>query len=378
MVRSAPGAVLGSGDVTSDRKREHLDIVSTEAAEAERAAGWDDVHLVPVALPEVSLDEVDLATSLAGVRLAAPLVISSMTGGHGAAAVVNGRLALAAQELGIALGVGSQRAALRDPRLRPTYAVVRRNAPDALVIGNLGICQLIPQGDEPAFGPTEIDAAVEMVRAQLLAIHLNVVEELIQTEGDRATTGLFTALEKVIDACPVPVMVKETGAGLDGDTARAVVAAGAAVLDVGGAGGTSFARVEGIRAASRGDARGARLGTTFADWGIPTAASILECRGLGVPVVATGGIRTGLDAAKALALGADLVAIGRPALVAARQGAAALRRLLEGILEELRVAMVLCGARTPDLLRERPPVLTGVTLAWQEQRAARHSPPGAT
>ncbi len=259
-------------------------------------------------------------TSLTGVELSAPLVISAMTGGHGAAAVVNGRLAHAAQELGIALGVGSQRAALRDPRLRPTYAVVRKNAPDALVIGNLGICQLIAQGEEPAFGAAEIDAAVEMVGAQLLAIHLNVVEELIQPEGDRVTTGLFAALEKVIEACPVPVMVKETGAGIDGDTARAVVAAGAAVLDVGGAGGTSFARVEGIRAESRGDARGARLGTTFADWGIPTAASIVECRGLGVPLVATGGIRTGLDAAKALALGADLVAIGRPALVAARQG----------------------------------------------------------
>ena len=152
MVRSGPGAMLGSGDVTSNRKREHLDIVSSEVAEAERAAGWDDVHLVPAALPEVSLDEIDLTTSLTGVELSAPLVISAMTGGHGAAAVVNGRLASAAQELGIALGVGSQRAALRDPRLRPTYAVVRRNAPDALVIGNLGICQLIAQGDEPAFG----------------------------------------------------------------------------------------------------------------------------------------------------------------------------------------------------------------------------------
>lgn len=356
------------GDATADRKREHLDLVTARAAEAVRSAGWDDVHLVPAALPEVSLVELDLTTALAGVELAAPLVISSMTGGHGAASVVNGRLARVAQELGIALGVGSQRAALADPRLTPTYAVVRRNAPDTLVIANLGACQLVSQRDRFPFGAAEIERAVDMVGAQLLAIHVNVVEELIQPEGDRTTSGLVAAVKDVVGLSPVPVMVKETGAGLDGATARAVVEAGVAVLDVGGAGGTSFARVEGIRAGAVGDTRGARLGATFADWGIPTAAAILECRGLGVPVVATGGIRTGLDAAKALALGADLVGIGRPALVAARQGIDTLRTELIGLLDELRVAMVLCGATRPGELARRPPVLTGLIRAWWEQR----------
>ena len=355
----------------ANRKREHLDIVASAAGAPPPTAGWDDVHLVPMSLPEVSLHEVDLSTTLAGVPLAAPLVISGMTGGHGAAAVVNGRLATVAGRLGIAMGVGSQRAALRDPQLVPTYSVVRRNAPEALVIANLGVCQLVGQGNAPPFSADEIEAAVAMVAGQLLAIHVNVVEELIQPEGDRVTTGLVEAVGKVVAASPVPVMVKETGAGIDAETARAVVDAGASVLDVGGHGGTSFARVEGIRAQAMGDPRGSRLGETFADWGIPTAASILECRGLGVPVVAAGGIRTGLDAAKALALGADLVAVGRPALVAAQQGVAALHDELEALLEELRVAMVLCGARTPDRLRDRPPVLTGPTLAWAEQRGRR-------
>lgn len=353
------------------RKRQHMEIATSESAQGTADPGWNDVHLIPSSVPEVSLTDLDLETFFLGHRLRAPLVISSMTGGHQAALEINRALAGAAEELGMAIGVGSQRAALVDPSLEPTYAVVRETAPGALVVANLGVCQLVGQGSTPALTAEQVERAVEMIGAQVLAIHLNVVEELIQTEGDRHTSGLAGALAELVERVSVPVLAKETGAGMSRETAALLVEAGVAALDVGGAGGTSFARVEAIRAAERGDGRGVRLGETFAAWGVPTAASILEARDLGVPLVATGGIRSGLQAAKALALGANLVGLGRPALVAALEGSDRLREELELFLEELRVAMVLTGSRSVGDLPRSQPVLTGFTRAWLDQRGNR-------
>jgi isopentenyl-diphosphate delta-isomerase len=350
----------------SERKRDHVELALSEASQSGVAPGWDDVALVPAALPGVSPADVDLGTGLLGRRLAAPVVLAGMTGGHPDAAAINAALGAAAQRLGLGVGVGSQRAALVAAELAPTFAAVRHRAPDALVIANVGACQLVAQGDTPPLDRAGIHRLVAMVGADALAVHLNVVQELVQTEGDRSFGALGEAIARLVDTAAVPVVVKETGAGIDGATAAALAAAGVAAIDVGGAGGTTFARIEGARAARAGDRRGARLGRTFADWGIPTAASVLEVRAAGVAVVATGGVRTGLDAARALALGATAVGIGRPAIVAALRGEEALVDELGLFLEELRTALVLCGARRAGELPA--PVLTGRTRDWARQR----------
>jgi isopentenyl-diphosphate delta-isomerase len=321
---------------------------------------------VPAALPGISPDDVDLGTDLLGRRLAAPLVLVGMTGGHPDAAELNATLGAAAQRLGLAVGVGSQRAALEAPGLAGTFAAVRRRAPDALVLANVGACQLVDQGGAPALDAGAHGRLVDMAGADALAVHLNVVQELVQSEGDRHFGGLAEAIARLVASCPVPVVVKETGAGIDRASAATLAGAGVAALDVGGAGGTSFARIEGERAARVGDPRGARLGRVFADWGIPTAASVLEVRRVGVPVIATGGVRSGLDAARALALGARAVGLGRTALLAAQLGEEALVAELTAVLAELRTALVLCGARCPDALAA--PVLRGRTLEWARQR----------
>lgn len=356
------------------RKLQHLQIATSQQSQVAAGASWDDVHLVPLAVPELDAADVDLSTRFLGARLGAPLMIAGMTGGHEAAGQVNARLGEAAERLGLAVGVGSQRAALVDPSLAPTFAAVRERAPSVFVLANLGAAQLVAQDGRPPLGPPEIRTAVEMVGAQALAVHLNVLQELVQTEGDRTTAGFLDAIRGAAEASPVPVIAKEVGAGLSREAAVALAGAGVAALDVGGAGGTSFAMVESVRAERAGDRRGARLGRTFAAWGLATPVSILESRAAGLPLVATGGVRSGLDAAKALALGADLVGIGKPAASAALRGLDALIEELELFLEELRLALVLCGARTPAALRDRPPVLTGLVRDWAEQRALAPAP----
>lgn len=359
---------MDSSPIT-ERKRQHLEMATLDRAQSTKSAGWDDVHLISAALPTASLAEVELTTSFLGHDLQAPLMIASMTGGHDAAEEINARLAEAAERLGIAIGSGSQRAALVDQTLVSSYAVLRTKAPTAFLMANVGACQLVAQGGtRSGIGPDEIETLVDMLNADALAVHLNVVEELIQPEGDRNTAGFVEAIGGIAAESPVPVVAKETGAGMAAEEATALVAAGVAAIDVGGAGGTSFARIEAMRSREIGDSRGVQLGQTFADWGIPTAISILETRTAGVPVIATGGVRTGLDAAKALALGADVVGVGRPVLVAAQKGLPEVVDWLEMFCEELRMAIVLTGARSVADLRSRMPVVTGHVREWGTQR----------
>jgi isopentenyl-diphosphate Delta-isomerase len=365
---SQRGSEMSAPDPIAERKLDHLELALTDRARSGRDPGWDDVHLVPAPLPALSPGDVELRTDFVGAGLRAPVLLAPMTGGHPAAAEINAVLGEAAERLGLAVGVGSQRAALLDPSLAPTFAAVRRRAPSAVVVGNVGACQLVEQDGTEPFDADDLATIAEMVRADALSVHLNVVQELVQPEGDRQFTDLAAGIARAVHLSPVPVIAKETGAGMTADSAAALAAAGVAAIDVGGAGGTSFARIELARAERSGDDRGRRLGTVFADWGIPTATSVLETRHVGVPVVATGGVRTGLDAAKALALGADLVGVGRLAIEAARQGTAELVRRLEALLDELRTTMVLCGAQTPRALRSSLPVLTGFTLDWARQR----------
>lgn len=352
----------------SDRKREHLELATGAEAGSMSTPGWDDVHLVAASIPDVDPEHVDTAVDLLGHRLRAPFVIASMTGGHDDAVPINESLALAAQHHGVAIGSGSQRAALRHPELARTFAVLREAAPDAVVLANVGIYQLVDQGDESALGRAEVEAVIGMVDAQLLIVHLNAIEEAIQPEGDSNTAGLIDALTELTTNCPVPVIAKETGAGMSRETAQRLVESGISGLDVGGAGGTSFARIEGQRAAMREDRKGERLGETFGAWGIPTAASILEVRDAGVPIVATGGLRNGLHAAKAISLGATAAGLGSPLLKAAMAGPETAMHELEIFINELRLAAQLSGATDMRTLGQHTPVLTGPTRDWAEQR----------
>jgi len=356
-----PGAAI------ERRKAEHLRIAAEEDVETRRAPGWDDVHLVHDALPATDAAKVDLSTRLLGHELALPLLIAGMTGGHSGAERVNATLADAAARHGLGMGVGSQRAALRDPSLRGTYAIVRERAPDAFVIANVGISQLVAQDDGVPLGAKDIRALVDMVGANAIALHLNYLEESVQPEGQTRATGLDAAIRRLVRQSPVPVIAKETGAGISGAMAKRLRTLGVKAIDVGGVGGTSFAAIEALRAHDRGDLARAALGRTFRDWGVPSAVAVAGSARSGLPVIATGGVRSGLDAAKAMALGATAVAVGRPMLQAALEGAEAVDRWIAQFALELRTATFLSGVRRARDLATRPPVIMGDTLEWIAQ-----------
>jgi isopentenyl-diphosphate delta-isomerase len=348
------------------RKAEHLALALDPAAEPAGGAGWGDLALVHDSLPEIDLEEVDLTTEFLGAQLRAPLMIAGMTGGHPEAEEINARLGAAAQRHGLAVGVGSQRAALLDRSLEGTFAAVRRSAPDAFVVANIGVAQLVPQGARAALSPADFERIIEMVAADALAVHLNFLEETIQPEGDRCARGCAAAIACLCKAVSVPVIAKETGGGMAPATATRLVALDVAALDVGGAGGTSFTAIEQMRAERQGDAGGSALGETFARWGTPTPVAVAAAARTEVPVIASGGIRSGLDAAKALALGATAVAVARPLLAAARAGESALDAWIDRFLAELRTALFLTGCTAPMQLRERPIVVSGHVRAWLE------------
>jgi isopentenyl-diphosphate Delta-isomerase len=354
-------------DQVEARKAEHLRVTASRDVETRTSPGWSDIRLVHEALPELDLDGVDVGAEFLGRRVRAPLVIAAMTGGHRMAGEVNEVLARCAERHGLAMGVGSQRAALANPDLIDTYASARRAAPAALLIANVGAAQLIEQGSGRALGLAQARAAVDMIGADALAVHLNFLEECVQPEGDRRARGCEAAVRDLVGGVGVPVIAKETGAGIARGTALRLQDAGVAALDVGGVGGTSFAAVEGMRAEAQGDVRGQRLGELLRDWGLPTAVAVLGARAAGLPIIATGGVRSGVDAAKALAIGADLVGVARPLLQAALQGEAAVDRWIEQFVEELRVVLFLTGSANVAELRRKPHLLFGETRAWVEQ-----------
>jgi isopentenyl-diphosphate Delta-isomerase len=364
----------GTGQEIMRRKGEHLELALEGAPESAPGPGWADLRLVHEALPELDLEEVDLTVELLGRRLAAPLVIAGMTGGHEQAREINTTLARAAERHGLAMGLGSQRAALERPELEGTYRVAREGAPSAFLIANLGAAQLVAQPGRRALGLEDVRRAVDMVRADALAIHLNFLEESIQPEGDRRSRGCAAAIRSLAAQIEVPVIAKETGAGMSRETALQLAELGVAALDVGGAGGTNFAAIERRRAARQGDARGEGLGETLHDWGIPTAVSVVCAAGAGLPVIATGGVRSGLDAAKALALGAHSAGVGRPLLEAAASGPAAVDAWIGRFLEELRTVLMLTGSRDVGALRARRVVVLGQVRRWLDDLGCEPQP----
>jgi isopentenyl-diphosphate delta-isomerase len=347
------------------RKSEHLRLAA-DLDQLPDGAGWGDVHLVHDALPAVDSADVNLSADLLGFRLRLPLVIAGMTGGHPDAQLVNERLAVVAAAHGLAIGVGSQRAALRDPSVSGTYAVVRKLAPDALVIANIGISQLVDQDGEPALDGAAIRSLVSTIGADALIVHLNYLEESVQPEGQTRAAGALDALARAVAEAGVPVIAKETGSGISRAVAERLRGIGVAAIDVGGHGGTSFAAIEAARAHEAGDQTRMRLGQTFAGWGLPTPVCVAGCAGI-LPVIATGGVRTGLDAAAALALGATAVGVARPLLQAALAGPDNAAAWVDAFERELRTAVFLTGARAVADLPQAPRVITGSLAQWLRQ-----------
>ncbi len=340
-------------DAIGNRKLDHIDLALNDGVKTRPDAGWDGVRLVPAALPGIDIDDVDLSLEFLDFQLAAPLFIAGMTGGHADVEVVNARLATAAEACGVALGVGSQRAALGDPELVQSYAVTRQKAPNAFICGNIGISQIV----DPVCGIDTLKRLIDMVEANALAVHINVLQELIQPEGEIELSRAWSSLEETVKAAPVPVIVKETGCGVDGVTAKRLAEIGVAAVDTGGTGGTSFVRIEGVRAGRAGEEKGARLADTFANWGLSTVQSLLEVRDAGIPVIATGGVANGLHAAKALALGAALAGVGRAMLAAAMVGSEETVTELTTLIEELRITLLLSDCRGLEAFRKREAIL---------------------
>ena len=323
---------------------------------------WDDIQLVHRALPEIDFDEIDPAVVLLGHRLRAPIVITGMTGGFPDAVKINDNLARAAADVGVAMGVGSERAAVLKGQYPESYATVARHAVP-LKFANIGAPQIVPQkpGD-PVIGSAEVRAAMDLIRADVLAVHLNFLQEMVQPEGDRRAKGCLDRIGEL--AREFPVLVKETGAGIGQAVAERLRDRHVRAFDVSGTGGTSFAAVEHYRALDQGAEREARVGKTFWDWGIPSPVSVLELVPLGLPVIASGGVRSGLDVARALALGATAAGTAGGVLRAASTGYDETRRELETLVHELKVAMFLTGSRTVADLQKAPYVVTGETRPW--------------
>jgi isopentenyl-diphosphate delta-isomerase len=288
----------------SDRKIEHLLLCKNCEVEYRKKTGFEEIELVHKALPEVNKEEIDISIDFLGKKLDSPFMISAITGGHPAALSINRELAKAANTLNIGMGVGSQRAGLENPELTTTYTVVREEAPNAFLVGNIG-CQQLELAQR----------SVEMIDADALAVHLNPLQEAIQPEGDVDASGHIDAISELSKSLKIPIIAKETGAGIKAEDALSLENAGVGAIDIAGAGGTSWAAVETYRAQDR------TMGDLYWDWGIPTAASTVEvCQSVEIPVISSGGIRSGLDAAKAIALGADAVGIALPLLKDAYSG----------------------------------------------------------
>lgn len=324
------------------RKQEHIEICLHENVNFEKSNGFEKYDFVHQALCDLNFADIDIATEFLGKKLRAPIIISSITGGCEEAKRINNNLALAAQNLDIAMSCGSQKAMIKDTKLTSTYSV-RHLAPDILYLGNIGLDYLKNRENF-----ARVKTALQSIRGDGIFVHLNLAQELAQGEGERDFAGSFDDLKAFVEFMDNPVLVKEVGSGISGRVAEKLEAAGMAAIDVAGAGGTSWAKVESFRQKDK------LIGERFADWGIPTAECLTDCvRSVRTPLIASGGIYDGITACKALALGASMVGIAGPLLKCADESAEAVRKFLEDYILEMKTCMMLVGCRNLEELRER-------------------------
>jgi isopentenyl-diphosphate Delta-isomerase len=331
---------------TVQRKAEHIRIcLESDVQFQTQGSGFDRYQFSHSCLPELDYQDIDLTTKFLGKELGAPILISSMTGGTEQAKQINYRLAEVAQEYKLAMGVGSQRVAIEQPQVADTFQV-RQIAPDILLLANLGAVQL-----NYRYGIDECERAVELLGADALILHLNPLQECIQPQGDTNFKGLLDRIATVCQRLSVPVIVKEVGNGISARMAQQLISAGVSGIDVAGAGGTSWAKVESERAKT---ALQRRLGETFADWGIPTATCIATIRQIAptLPLIASGGLRNGLDVAKAIAIGADLGGLALPFLQAADISTPAVAELAEILMAEIQTVLFCTGNQNLSALRQ--------------------------
>jgi isopentenyl-diphosphate delta-isomerase len=332
------------------RKSEHMEFVLSRNAQARnKSTGFEDIDFIHNALTELNLNKIKISCKMFGKELKAPLVIEAITGGFSRAREINRGLAKAANEFGIAMGVGSQRPMLEMPEQASTYQV-RDVAPNILLIGNIGIVQL------KKYGVEKIEKAVSKIQADALAVHLNPQQEAVQKNGDRNFERCLGALEKLTSEISVPVIVKETGGGISRSVALKLEHAGVEAIDVGGAGGTTWVGVEALRKKDKRD-------ELFWDWGIPTALSVAEvAHFVGIPVIASGGVRNGIDAAKGIALGASYAGAAFPFLKALEEnGTSGVKSEIERWINELKICMLLTGSKDLHELKRAQILITGRT-----------------
>lgn len=349
---------------TRKRKAEHIKISLNMDTQAKITTGFEDTHLIHRALPQISKEKINLETTVFNHKFAAPIIVGAITGGTQEATKINATIAEAIEELGLGMGVGSQRAAIEDRRFEETFTIVRKKAPTAFLMANIGGVQLAH-----GYGVKEAKKAIEMIDADAIAIHLNPLQEAIQPEGQTNFEGILEKIRQITEEIEKPVIAKETGAGIPAEDARKLEDAGVKGIDISGVGGTTFAAVEYYRAKRiRGNFQ-RRLGQVFWDWGIPTAVSLIEVsQTVKIPVIASGGIRDGTEVAKALALGASLTSLSQPILREAVKGVKETKDALSTLIEELKTTMFLVGATSVHSLAEKPVIITGKTAEWLKLR----------
>ncbi|MBY0122574.1 type 2 isopentenyl-diphosphate Delta-isomerase [Bacillus sp. S/N-304-OC-R1] len=337
----------------SKRKWDHIQIALSTGQK--RQAGFEDISFIHQSMPHSSLDQTNLHVKVGGLSLSSPIFINGMTGGGGERTFqINRDLALAAKELGMAVAVGSQMSALKDPGERESYQVMRKEYPEGIIIGNLGSEATVDQALE----------AVEMIKANALQIHLNAVQELTMPEGDRDFRFALQRIEEIIKHVHVPVIVKEVGFGMNKETVQKLQSIGVSAVDVGGFGGTNFAKIE--------NERREKAFSFFNEWGIPTAISIAEVKhdSKDLSIIGSGGVQTSLDIAKAIALGADAVGMAGYILkILMNKGLEALVEELQIIHQELKMIMTALGAATIAELQQAPIIISGYTHHWLNERS---------
>lgn len=348
-------------DIIKQRKLEGINVPLNKEVQAKTTSTYlEYVKLIHNALPELNFDEIDTSTTFLDHKFGAPLIIDSMTGGTPEATKINERLAETAEELGLGMGLGSQRAGLKSKELADTYSIAREHAPNAFLIANIGGAQL-------AQGLTvdEAKQIIDMINADALVVHLNPLQELIQPEGEPQFKGVYQKIADLVKSLDVPVIVKEVGAGISKEVALKLQLIGVKAINVAGSGGTSWAGVEKLRAESMGSELKVHLGELFWDWGIPTAASLIEVRkAVQLPLVASGGLRNGLEVGKCLVIGANMSAMALPFLKQAAISKEAVMQFANVLLNELKSTMYLVGAKDVKTLKTCRHVLTGPLAEW--------------